>query len=160
MSDEQPPMVEQKKVAIKTPNGEMKEVTQTELEKLFLKGAKVTKITVSYNRKLNTDNFESQDFFQGAEIDFSTDWSYIPDESLMDAEQANMIQRAFANASLQRIGITFRGMYVNALWCINDIAREKNLKWYPQIKAELANLNGPSSFDPFDTRGLRRKETQ
>lgn len=136
-------------IVINDAMGQAVKVTQEELESIILGSQRVTEITVSSSRRLNTDNFQGEDFHTSMKLNFEWFWNRVPTTSLADPAQSKLIQKVFANAALRSIGAALRSIYVNHLVCVGQRAQQLKLPWYKALEAEMAQLDSPNTFDPM-----------
>lgn len=126
---------------------------------LFARGARTVQINVSYSRRLNTDNFQGEEFGITQFKDVSHVWEVLPIDFFLDTELSKEVSQGFYEASRLIVGKAVRAAYVDALSCVYDRASALKLPWLKNIRAEVDNLGKPESFDPFDVRGIRRQES-
>ena len=156
-------------IAIPTSTGEPKEfvgreVTVAELTALAENSAVITNVSVSMSRRLATAKFEGEDTWEKVDVSFHHFWNSIPPVLLADPASAKEIHRAFATGASRKIGRVLRQLYITLLWSSIDRAEQLSSGPNPitvqsrnQLKREVEELEQVGSYDPFDSRGLRKK---
>jgi hypothetical protein len=156
-------------IAIPTTAGEPKEfvdreVTAAELAVLAENMAEIRQVSVSCSRRLATAKFEGEDVWEKVDVSFDKYWDSIPPVLLADPKAAREVHRGFGIGANKKIGRTLRQLYVTLLWCCLDRAEQLSKGPNPitvqsrgQLSREVEALETAESFDPFDSRGLRKK---
>jgi len=176
MSEEQG---DQTKVVVSIPTGTgstqefvNRDLTAEELEAMATNMSRIDEITVSYSRRISGIKFEHEDFFQSQRLSWEHFWRCIPASTMADPKSAVLVRKAFGKAASFRIGQALRAAYINVLWASFDRARnmvengivmsglskgQKPGQYQGSLWNEVTGLEDQLSFDPFDTRGIRKK---
>lgn len=141
-----------------------REVTAAELAVLAENMAQIRQVSVSCSRRLATAKFEGEDVWEKVDVSFDDFWNSIPPVLLANPASAKEVHRAFGVGANKKLGRTLRQLYVTLLWCCLDRAEQLSKGPNPvtvqsrnQLLREVNSLEDADSFDPFDSRGLRKK---
>jgi len=138
--------------------GNVREMDEKDLTDFFVGNSRLMGVTVSHSKKVNDDNYGSEDVFESHGLDFSAYWAGIPVGALKDPRKAKVAQAACTKGFRMVLGREVRELYVNTLYRAADRARQLGLKCLGQLTEEIKNVNEAISYDPFNIRGLRNKK--
>lgn len=106
---------------------------------------KEKQIVISYSRRLNTGDFQGEEFFESRTLDFSEAYDVLSfDNSSTPEEKAIALKKVIRN----KLGNTVRSIYGDVLYCILNRATELNLPYCRVLKAEAEKFVA-GRYDPF-----------
>ena len=137
-------------------DGGITSLRESELPAFFESLMTIDNITMSYSRKLNTENryqkFSGEDHFESINIDMSRAWKIISNKAMADPETGRVLRVRFAQAMKSKLGNASRYIYRNVLRKTLDRANQLQLSSASYIQEEYQDFirGAPGAYDPFE----------